>query len=196
MSTHVGILNIALPKRLIMAGVLTGFGGFFTIPFHMLSLGSAWMPLFIPIGLAACMVEPYIAVAVGILLPLLTALQTGMPSFTPPFIWLVTSEALAYAFVISLARFKWNWPVHYSVLAGILAGKIALLIYLFIFGHPLAELYPSFEIRQAAGTLWAFKTPWITITKGIPGGLLALIVIPLIVYLIDKHSSHNNMAAA
>ena len=191
------VLSVSLSKRLVWVGAIAGFGGYFGIPFHLLQIGSLFSPLFIPIGIACCLVELPIAVLVGILIPLLSALQTGMPSFTPPFVWLVVVEAALYGAMISLCRVQLQWSRPSSVLAGILMGKLTLFLYVFLVGHPAPMLhYGTAMARHTSGTLWNLNPPWHSVLSGLPGSLLALLVVPVIVKLIEKHSDHDKMAAA
>jgi phage shock protein PspC (stress-responsive transcriptional regulator) len=196
-ATKAKTLSLSLSKKLLWVGALAGFGGYFGIPFHILQLGSILTPLFIPIGIACSLVDLPIAILVGILIPLLSALQTGMPSFTPPFVWLVVVEAALYGAIISLCRVQLQWSRPSSVIAGILAGKLALFIYVFLAGHPAPMLhYGTAMARHASGTLWNLNPPWHSVTSGLPGSLLALLVVPVIVKLIENHSDHDKMAAA
>jgi len=196
MSSHVKVLSIPLSKRLVWVGAIIGFGGYFGIPFHFLSVGSMFSPLFIPIGIACSLVEPYIAIIVGLLLPLFSGLQTGMPSFHPPFIWLVVFEALAYGLSISVFRLKLKWSHFTSVIMGILIGKLELFLYIFFFGYPLSERYADILTRYAHSNIWKITIPWNSVLTGIPGSALALLLVPLIVKWIEDHSDHNNLAAA
>ena len=197
MSVQSKVLSVSLPKRLVWVLAIAGFGGFFGIPFHLLQAGSLWSPLFIPIGIACALVELPIAILVGMLMPILSGLQTGMPSFTPPFVWMVAAEATIYGLMISLCRLKWNFSRPSSVLAGVLSGKLTLFVYIFLLGHPAPGLkYGTFLSRHADGTLWNLLPAWNSVLSGLPGSVLALVVVPIIVKLIEEHVDHDNMSAA
>ncbi len=197
MAVKTNALSIPFSRRLLIAGVLTGFGGFFGVPFHLLQLGAIWTPLFIPIGIAACMVEPYLAILAAMIIPLLSGLQTGMPSFTPPFIWLVGTEAVIFGIIISLFRFKLHYSRRISVLSGVLAGKLGLFLYVFLMGHPSPEAhYGALTARIADGNLWLMTAPWKSVLSGMPGALLVLLAVPFIVKLIEEHAGTDGLAAA
>lgn len=198
MASQVQILSVPLSKRLVWVGAIAGFGGYFGIPFHLLSVGSIFSPLFIPIGIACCLVEPYLAVCIGFLIPLFSGLQTGMPPFHPPFIWLVLFEAVAYGLSISVFRLKFQKSGIQSVIGGIVIGKLILFLFIFFCGYPIPEKYANILIRSANHQIWSMGVPWNSVTTGLPGSLLALLVVPFIVKWIESHtdSGNGNMAAA
>jgi phage shock protein PspC (stress-responsive transcriptional regulator) len=197
MAEKTDILSIPFSRRLMIAGVLTGFGGFFGIPFHMLQLGAIWTPLFIPIGIAACMVEPYLAILAAAIIPLLSGLQTGMPSFTPPFILLVGTEAIIFGLTISILRFKLKYSRRVSVLSGVIIGKIGLFLFVFLAGHPSPDLhYGTILSRMGHPDLWTITPAWNSVLSGLPGAVLVILVVPFIVKLIEDHAGTDNMAAA
>lgn len=165
-------LAIPLSKRLLIVTAITGFGWFFSFPFHILGIGGIFTPLWIPAGIASCLVPPAIAVIIAVLLPTFSTLITGMPTLTPPIFFLVAGELAVYSYVISYCYYIHNVKVHWSVLVGCIVDKILLTLFIAV-GYFLDRL--------------PYWLSWKTITKGLPGSLLAIIVVPIVVRWIEKH---------
>ncbi len=182
MSAKVDVLAIPLSKRLLWVVGIVGFGWFLGFPFHYFGVGDRFTPLFIPLGIASFLVEPVIALLVGFLLPVLSALITGEPPFTPPIVWLVAGEAVMYGFVISFCYHHYKWSRYVSLLAGIILGKIELLCYVLIAGYLMPNYHGMFT--------------WHSVLHGLPGSLLALVLVPVIAKWIESHSGPSNMANA
>ncbi|MDI6783241.1 MAG: hypothetical protein QME64_03985 [bacterium] len=169
---NVEVITLPLSRRLLLVGAIAGSGGFFSFPFHMLGIGGTFTPLWIPVGIASCLVSPLFAVLTAFMVPLFSYLVMGMPPMNPPIFWLVTAELIVYAYTISLWYNIYKKKVLWSVVLGSVADKLALT--LFILSLSL------FDRMQP----WL---NWSSVTKGIPGIVLAIIVVPIIVRWIEKH---------
>ncbi|MFB3896228.1 MAG: hypothetical protein ACE14V_07995 [bacterium] len=170
--SNVEVMSMPLSRRLLIAGAIAGFGWFFSFPFHLLGIGGIFTPLWIPAGVAACLVPPLIAVLMAILLPLCSTIFTGMPPFTPPVFWLVTGELVIYSYTISLCYHHYKMKNYWSVLLGSIADKLILMLFILLIDS-LDRIQPWLN--------------WHSLTKGIPGIILAIILVPLIVHWLEKH---------
>jgi hypothetical protein len=166
------VISMPLSRRLLIAGAIAGFGWFFSFPFHLLGIGGIFTPLWIPAGVAACLVPPFIAVLMAILLPLCSTIVTGMPPFSPPVFWLVTGELIVYSYTISLCYHHYKIKGYWSVLLGSIADKLILTLFILLI-DVLDRMQPWLN--------------WNSLSKGIPGILLAIILVPVIVHWIEKN---------
>ncbi len=132
--------------------------------FHMVGLGSKFLPLLLPLLLNGFLVPLPWAVATGLVAPLASTLATGMPPLYPPVTVVVALEG--------------------ATLAGVAAA-----IYR---GQP-ARLWPALVAAVIAGRAMAFAASWTLaryfglppalasaamLLQGAPGVALQLLVVP------------------
>lgn len=151
----------------VLAGLLLSAALVLPVFFHLLGLGSAFMPMFYPLALAGFLVVTPLAMIVGISAPLLSALLTGMPPFYPPIAFIMMAEGLLFtALPRPLKRFLrlGDWPV----LLVVLLLDRALLFVL---------------VRAMAGfmDLPPHLLGWAAVARGLPGLALMLAVLPWII---------------
>lgn len=151
----------------VMGSILLVLALVFPLLFHVVHLGSTFLPMFFPIALAGFLISPGIAALVGLMAPLLSSILTGMPPLYPPIAPLMAVEGLVLAAAIGLARKKFNWGVYPSLIVGIVLQRSVMAIAVF-FVAPLFRLPGDIF---TAGML----------ISGIPGIILQLIAIPPIV---------------
>lgn len=135
--------------------------------FHMLGLGSVFLPMFLPLAAGAFLMSPGYALLTGIMTPLFSALLTGMPPFYPPIAILMMIELGAFCFLISLLKSKSRLNNITILVISILAERI-LMVVLYYFVMPL------FKINFGVISFYA-------IMKSFPGIILMLIIVPLFV---------------
>jgi len=137
------------------------------IIFHMLGMGSVFLPMFIPLAAGAFLMNPGYALLTGIMTPLFSALLTGMPPFYPPVAILMMIELGAFCFLISFLKKKTGLK-NIAILAIAVAAERVLMIVLYYF------IMPLFNINFGVISFYA-------VMKSLPGIILMFIMIPLFV---------------
>ncbi|MCX7919271.1 MAG: hypothetical protein N3A72_06630 [bacterium] len=167
----VDVISMPLSKRLLIAGAIAGFGGFFSFPFHLLGIGGIFTPLWIPAGITSCLVPPLYAILAAFIIPLFSYLVMGMPPMEPPIFWVVTGELIVYAYTISLCYNHYKMKGYWSVILGSIADKLVLTLFLLLLDWT-NRMQPWLN--------------WYSLVKGIPGIILAIVAVPLIVHWIEN----------
>ncbi len=133
--------------------------------FHVLRLGSLFMPMYIPLMALAFFAPPRPAALTAFLVPLLSAAASGMPPWYPPIALWMAVELAAMVSLVSWIRRIWPRGNEWTVLAPVL-----------LFGRLLFGL-------QVYGWAWAAGLPagflaGFSFLGGWPGLLLILAVVP------------------
>ncbi|MFH1853602.1 MAG: hypothetical protein ABIA75_14800 [Candidatus Neomarinimicrobiota bacterium] len=156
---------------LILGAVFLVLALTFPVLFHLVHLGSTFLPLFFPIALAGLLVRPGVAATVGLLAPILSGVLTGMPPFYPPIAPQMAAEGAVLGGSIALLRRHWGFGVVGSLVGGILAQRVVLAALVFLIA-PLFHLPPGIYTGAK-------------IVSGIPGLILQLVGIPPLVKLLE-----------
>lgn len=124
-------------KTMILSGLFIAIGILLPMFFHMFQMGgSMFLPMHIPVLLAGFVVNPFYAMLVGIVTPLLSSVITGMPPLFPMAVIMVF-ELAAYGFVTSYVYNNASKNIYISLIAGQISGRIisglvvACLVYVF-----------------------------------------------------------------
>jgi len=155
----------------VLAGMLLSAALVLPVFFHLLGLGSAFMPMFYPLALAGFLVATPLAMIVGISAPLLSALFTGMPPFYPPIAFIMMAEGIVLAGIPSFLRGKKGLPILPVLLVTLLGDRLVLLAAVILISH-LLEL-PAGVLGTAA------------VIHGLPGMALILAVLPSMVKALE-----------
>jgi len=135
--------------------------------FHVFQLGHVFMPMYIPLVALAFYVSPAAAAMTGILVPLLSAILTGMPPMYPPIAPIMAVELAFMGGAISIAGRRWpNLPALALLIPALLAGRI--LHVGLVYASSLAMDLPA---EFLAG---------VSVLAGWPGVLLMIVVIPVL----------------
>nr|WP_318681665.1 ECF transporter S component [uncultured Treponema sp.] len=179
--------SVSLNKPKLSVGVqvlatLIAIAAAFVLPqlFHYIgrvsgvgkSLGVMFCPMHFPVILVGILAGPFAGAATGLLSPLVNSLITGMPAgLSLP---LMMVELFGYGLAAGLlrnVRMDCVFKVFIAQIAGRVLRNIAVIIAIYAFGQ---------------------KTPMFKIWRDVPGagiGLaMQLVMIPLIVMLVDRHS--------
>jgi hypothetical protein len=151
----------------VLAGLLLSAALVMPVFFHVLGLGSAFMPMFYPLALAGFLVAPPLAVTVGISAPLLSALFTGMPPFYPPIAFIMMAEGLLLTALPQPLQKVFrlgDWP---ALLAVLVLDRILLLA--------LVQAMAAFM------ELPPRLLGWTAVVRSLPGLALMLAVLPWII---------------
>lgn len=153
---------IALPQIFHLIGRATGLNS---------TLGEIFLPMHLPVLLAAIFGGPVVGTVVGAVSPLLSHAISGMPGVAAlPF---MVIELAAYGLSLGLLS-KTKMPVVAKVLIAQIAGRAfrALATVIAIFGF-------NYTLLPLSGI-------WNGIITGIPGIVLQLAIIPLAVYVASR----------
>lgn len=151
--------------------VLLGILGFYFLS------GSAetWLlPLFTAMVLLAYLVRWQFLVTAGILMPLITALLTLHNGFSWAGVIVEIAMLTATGLLICFSYQNWKWPVHSSLVFGILLGRV--------FGGLIAWLMSAVFSMGSFSNLYAYTMS--SIGTDIYGIAFQLAVVPLIVSLV------------
>jgi hypothetical protein len=149
------------------------------IGFHALGWGGkVFLPMHLPVVVAGFLVSPATAVALGVVVPLLSAVLTGMPPLAPPIALLMALELAVKAGVVSVLYRALRVPIWAALPASIVAdwGVLALA----------ASLAAGFFAIKAGPLQYA----WAAIAISLPGTMLQLFAVPLTVLAIEKRMPH------
>lgn len=137
--------------------------------FHLAGLGVMFLPMFLPILLAGFVIRFPLAMLVGLLGPIVSALLTGMP---PMFLTAVSMmvEGMVAAGVASWLFQSKKMPLWLALPVAILAERITRVAMIFL-------ILPLFGLP---GREWSIAE----ITLTLPGVALQLFLIPLVLFML------------
>jgi hypothetical protein len=165
-------------RDLAFAGMFGAASLLLPVIFHVLQLGHALMPMYIPLVALAFLVKGPVAVTTALLIPLLSAAVTGMPPLYPP---IAPVMAVELAFMCSLiaTAFAWRPGLHpVTVLLPVLIAGRFLNFALSYGAAVVLDLPPQF-----VGAL-SFVAGW-------PGVLLMMVVVPPLVRAIGVKAARD-----
>ena len=160
-------------KKTVIAGMLMAVGvilPYFTA--HGFGVpGNVLLPMHIPVLLAGLLCGPFYGALCGVIIPCLSAILTGMPSFYP-MLPIMVGELCTYGLISGLLLFKTalhkkSWGSYTALIGAMICGR---LVYGIIFSI-LLGLNPQLK---------ALSMPAAILT-GLPGIILQLILIPPVV---------------
>lgn len=159
-------------RRIPLAAMFVALGVVVPQVFHWFGLGSAFLPMFLPVMMGAVLLPRALAATVAVLAPSASWMLTGMPPLSPPILPLLMLELLAAALVASTLRFHLHVPVFLAVLAGLIVDRVILYAAVLLATEALGLRHPAIGPAMVA--------------IGIPGIVLQLIVIPTTVSLLRQ----------
>ncbi|AWI05913.1 ECF transporter S component [Clostridium drakei] len=161
-------------QQMIRGALLIALGLILPVLFHgVRDAGSIFLPMHIPILIGAFVLEPYYALCVGVLTPLLSHVFTGVPPF--PFVYIMIFELASYGLFISIFYNKFKMSVYSSLISGMILGRLVNIIGTFVLLHIIMS--KPFKLSVVASGLFI---------KGLPGIVIQIILIPIIVYALQK----------
>lgn len=126
------------------------------------------MPMYLPLVALAFFVRPLPAAVTAAVVPMLSALATGMPPLYPPVAPIMAIELAAMAALIAAARRRWP-----------LAAEVLLLLPVLLLGRVLyVGMAASFARFVELPVAWVAG---LSLVSGWPGIALMLAVVPAIV---------------
>jgi hypothetical protein len=154
-----------LPRDLAYSGVFGAAALLLPVLFHLVRLGSVFMPMYLPLVALAFLVGPRSAATTAIIVPLLSGAVTGMPPFYPPAALCMAIELGVMTSLIALAVRRWPRANEWLVLLPVLLLGRVLQVGL-VYG---CSLFMELPARFLAG---------VSLVSGWPGVILMLVVVP------------------
>lgn len=162
-------------QQLVRAALLIAIGVILPQAFHSIqNAGAIFLPMHIPVLIGGFILSPYYAICVGIVTPLLSSLFTGMPPI--PMLYVMMLELASYGLFISLLYNKAKIGLYPSLIGGMLVGRAMNIIGNYLILHILMSR--PFNIMTIATGIFI---------QGIPGIVIQIILIPLIVYGLERN---------
>jgi hypothetical protein len=156
------------PRELALSGLLGAAALVLPFLFHLVHLGSLFMPMYLPLVTLAFLVRPAPAAVTALAVPLLSAVLTGMPPFYPPVAVSMALELGAMAACLSWLRRC--WPK---------VGVLLFLVPVLVLGRILSVgLVYAFSLVM---TLPAPFLAGVSFLSGWPGIVLMVVVVPALV---------------
>jgi hypothetical protein len=156
-----------LPRELAYSGVFGAAALLLPVLFHLVRLGSVFMPMYLPLVALAFLVGPLPAATTAVLVPLLSGAVTGMPPFYPPVALCMAIELAVMTWLIALTVQRWPRANEWVVLIPVLLLGRAIQVGL-VYGFSLVMDLPA---RFMAG---------VSMISGWPGIILMLVVVPAV----------------
>lgn len=161
-------------SKVVYGGLLIALGILLPEAFHMFgqNAGMMFLPIQIPILIAGILLGPYYGLGVGIIVPILSCMLTGMPPV--PKVYFMLFELGAYGLVAGLMNERRN--IYVRLLVAMAAGRIIYGFALIIGAELLHMKAPFMNVSAFVGGVAA----------GIPGILIQLLIIPGIYVVLKK----------
>lgn len=160
--------------QMVRAALLIASGLLLPYFFHGIKdAGSVFLPMHIPILIGGFVLNPYYALCVGILTPLLSHFFTGMPPF--PFVYVMIFELASYGLFTSIFYSKIKIGVYPSLILGMISGRLVNIVCNFLLLHIILSKPFNF------GTVFTGL-----VIEGLPGIIIQIVLIPAIVYALQK----------
>ncbi len=161
-------------QQLVRASLLIALGILLPQAFHGIKeAGPIFLPMHIPVLLGGFFVNPIIALLIGVITPILSHLITGMPPI--PFLYVMMLELGAYGFFTSLLYKHTKKNVYLSLVLSMLIGRVVNIVGNYVVLHMI--LGRPFKLPVVATGLFV---------KGLPGIAIQLVLIPLIVFGVNR----------
>lgn len=150
--------------QIIISAITAACAVVLPVLFHLLGLGSIFMPMFIPLSIGAYFLSPAYAFLTGTIAPITSTLLTGMPPLYPPIAIIMMVELSIFCFVISFLKHRFNCNNYVIILFAIIVDRIILyLLY--------AVVLPYFNISFAIFSIY-------DLLKSFPGIILLIVITP------------------
>lgn len=160
------VLSVGLPQILHALGTVSGLGT---------GLGESFLPMHLAIIMVGLLAGPFAGLAAGIASPLISFAISDMPGMAMlPFI---TVELAAYGLVSGLLA-KSKMHIFFKLLIVQAAGRTLRSVAVLIGAYAFSSVIPV-------------STIWMSILTGLPGILLQWAFIPLIMFWVEKKTSHE-----
>jgi hypothetical protein len=162
-------------RELSLSGLLGALGLLLPIGFHALGWGGqVFLPMHLPVTVAGFLVSPGTAASLGLIVPFLSSVLTGMPPLAPPVAPLMAIELAAKAGVASLCYRSLRLPLWVALLAAIIADWVVLALAAWVAAGLFAIKAGAVHYVAAA------------VVVGLPGTVLQAAAVPLAVLAVER----------
>ena len=162
-------------RELALAGLMGALGLLLPIGFHAIGWGGkVFLPMHLPVVVAGFLVSPATAVTLGVAVPLLSSVLTGMPPLAPPVAPLMAVELAAKAAVASLLYRSLRLPMWVALAAAIVADWAVLALAAWLAASMFAIKAGAIQYVGAA------------VAISLPGTVLQVIAVPMAVLSIER----------
>jgi len=162
-------------RDIARASLLGALGLALPFLFHLIGAGKIFLPMHLPILVGGFLLPPTLAAFLGAVVPFLSSILTGMPPIVPT-MPLMVFELSALGGITAILYQRAKVGIWASLIGGIVGDRIVLAIIAFLLGR-------YFEIKSAIAYVG------VAVITGLPGIILQIILIPPIIYLIEKKSN-------
>lgn len=164
-------------REIALAGAFSALGVVLPILFHMVGLGRYFLPMHLPVLVAGLVLRPRVAWTVGLVIPWLSSLLTGMPPMPMPVLMGIELVVLAEAASLLVA---WRVPTW-------LAAPLA------VGGRCAVTLVASSMLASYLG-LPAQAAGWASVVSGAPGIALQIVLGPAVALGIQRSARISTTA--
>jgi hypothetical protein len=159
-------------QSMIISAALVALGIVVPIGFHAVGLGARFTPMILVLMLSGFLLPPRWAVLTGAIVPVLSALLTGMPPLYPPFFLAMSIELSLVCGAVALLFARTAPRVLPALLCGIVLDRgISVLLTFYLAGW--------FGLPPRLFTL-------ASLAQSLPGVALQLAVIPVVLRVIHN----------
>lgn len=159
-------------RDLILGGLFLAMALIIPVLFHAVGLGSSFLPMFYPIIIAGFLLALPVAVAVGFLAPLASALLTGMAPLFPPIAFIMMLEGVFLAGIPAIVYQRQKFPLWLALFITILIDRLVL------FG---SVVLAAKWLDLPQGVLGVAS-----LVRSLPGVLVIFVIIPPLVRELEK----------
>jgi uncharacterized membrane protein YuzA (DUF378 family) len=159
-------------RAMVISAAMAALALVLPVVFHMVGMGSKFLPMLLPLLLNGFLVPLPWAVLTGALVPLISSLTTGMPPLYPP----VAAEMALEGAVLG------------GVASAIFRGKLGRL-WLALIGAIVAGRLTGFAAAWVLARIFGLPAAFASIAmlvQGLPGVVLQLAVVPLAVRQLQR----------
>jgi hypothetical protein len=154
-------------RAMVISASMAAMGLVLPIAFHAVGLGGKFLPMLLPLLLNGFLAPLPWAISTGALVPLLSAVITGMPPLFPPVAFSMSLECAVLAGTAAALYRGRPSRLWYALIAAILLGRST-------------SLGATWALAQLLHLPAAVVTGAV-LAQGLPGVLLQLAVVPLVV---------------
>ncbi|KFI93302.1 ECF transporter S component [Bifidobacterium stellenboschense] len=162
---------VALPQVFHLAGAAMGLGTM---------IGQTLLPMHLPVLLVGLLAGPFAGLVTGALAPIVSFLITGMPM--APMVPFMVVELAAYGLIAGLLR-----GVRLPAAVPSPLGWLAKLVAAQIGGRLVDALAIAVAVTLLGNAQMSVASVWTAVGTGLPGLVLQWVLIPLIMFVVDRH---------
>ena len=165
-------------REIVWSALCIALGLAMPAVFHAVGLGTAFLPMFLPVMAAGLLLRPLPAGLVGAATPMTAALLLGMPPLMPPVALVMAVEGVVLGAVASLLYRRLKWSIFGAAAAAVLGERVVMVL----LTMALAPLFGLPGRLAAVGLL----------AQGLPGVGLLILAVPLLVRRLEAVARRRN----